>query len=109
MNRSKFGYDVDSFDVVSEVPNLRVIVIALSYGQDVPWHYHTNITDSFFCLEGPVVIEYGTRGESVKLNSGDRYEIPPGTPHRTSGVDRGPCKFLIVQGIGEYDFIPTAR
>lgn len=106
MNADNLGYEVDSFEIVSEVAGLRVIVIALASGQDVPWHFHTNIADAFFCLEGPLLIEYGSRGERVQLNSGDRFEIPPRIPHRTSTVDRAGCRFLIVQGIGEYDFVP---
>ena len=34
---------------------------ALAAGQCVPWHYHTEISDSFVCLEGPMVVE--TRAE----------------------------------------------
>ena len=106
MADDKLPYDVTSFDVVAEVPNLRVIVMELSAGQDVPWHYHTTITDAFYCLAGPMVIEYGNQGQSVTLNAGDSHRIPPGMRHRTRGANDGPCRFLIVHGIGPYDFIP---
>jgi hypothetical protein len=28
-------------------------------------------------------------------------------PHRVSGTDGDRCKFLIIQGIGRYDFVPN--
>jgi hypothetical protein len=31
--------------------------------------------------------------------------VPPKTAHRVHGEDGGPCKFLIVQGVGIYDFV----
>jgi quercetin dioxygenase-like cupin family protein len=31
--------------------------LSLAAGQCVPWHYHSEISDSFVCLEGPMVVE----------------------------------------------------
>ena len=48
--------------VQGRMPRLRVargvlIVLTLAAGECVPWHFHNNITDSFVCLEGPLVVE----------------------------------------------------
>jgi quercetin dioxygenase-like cupin family protein len=44
-------------ELVAEGADLRVQVLTLAAGQCVPWHYHTDISDSFVCLEGPMVVE----------------------------------------------------
>jgi len=33
--------------------------------------------------------------------------VPPKTAHYVHGAADGPCKFLIVQGVGVYDFVPV--
>ena len=43
------------------------------------------------------------------LTPGDMTAIKPGQPHRVSGVDGDRCKFLIIQGVGDYDYVPEAN
>ena len=99
-------YEVEDFELVEQVPNLRVVVFTLAAGQCVPWHIHTQITDKFFCLEGPMTVEHRGELATAELNVGDSYVVTPNTPHRVSGKEGGRCRFLLVQGIGTYDFIP---
>ena len=40
------------------------------------------------------------------LLPGETASVGAGQPRRVSGVDDGRCKFLIIQGVGEYDFVP---
>ncbi|GIS90907.1 MAG: hypothetical protein CM1200mP20_09480 [Pseudomonadota bacterium] len=40
------------------------------------------------------------------LKPGETTAVPPNQPHRVSGVNDGRCKFLIIQGVGDYDYIP---
>ncbi|MBT5895848.1 MAG: hypothetical protein HOH61_08095, partial [Rhodospirillaceae bacterium] len=37
---------------VMEGADMRVTVLTLAEAECIPWHYHTEITDSFVCLEG---------------------------------------------------------
>ena len=88
---------------VMEGSDMRAQILTLAAGQCVPWHYHSTITDSFFCLEGPMVVETrAPRAEHV-LNPGERCTVPPKTAHTVHGRDGGPCRFLILQGVGVYD------
>lgn len=100
------GYKIDHREVIAESEGLRVQILTVGAGQCVPWHHHTNITDTFFCLDGPMVV--ATRGpdESHRLMPGDRCAVPPKVAHRVAGEDDGPCRFAIVQGVGAYDFVP---
>lgn len=105
--RSRSDYEIAGREIVAEGADLRVQVLTLAEGQCVPWHYHSEITDSFVCLEGPMVVETRAPRHSYRLEPGKRCSVPPKTAHYVHGEDRGPCKFLIIQGVGTYDFIPV--
>ena len=92
---------------IAEAPGLRVRELALSPGQCVPWHRHSRITDTFFCMEGPMVV--ATRDPEARhvLQPGGTLAVPPGTPHRVTGLDDGPCRFMVIQGVGQYDYVPV--
>jgi len=104
-NRNRGSYEIAGSEVVSEGVDMRVSVLTLAAGQEVPWHYHSDITDSFVCLEGPMLVETRAPRNAHRLEPGERCAVPPKTAHRVQGEGGGPCKFLIVQGVGIYDFV----
>lgn len=105
--RSRSNYEIAGREIVAESADLRVSVLTLAAGQEVPWHYHNEITDSFVCLEGPVVVETRAPRQTYRLEPGQRCTVPPKTAHHVQGEDGGPCRFLIIQGVGVYDFVPV--
>ena len=40
------------------------------------------------------------------LKPGETYAVAPLIGHRVAGVDDQPCKFMVVQGVGQYDYVP---
>lgn len=106
MNDGHPGYEIADLDKVAETPDVRVRVLTLAQGQCVPWHRHTRITDTFFCLQGPMVVQTRNPDALVHLNCGESTAAVPGQAHRVSGRGDGPCRFLVVQGVGEYDYLP---
>ena len=104
---SRSNYEVSGREVVAEGADLRVQVLTLAAGQSVPWHYHSAITDSFVCLEGPMVVETRAPRNTYRLLPGQRCAVPPRTAHYVHGEDGGAFKFLIIQGVGIYDFVPV--
>ena len=92
--------EIRNRETVMEGEDMRVRVLTLDEGQCIPWHYHSEITDSFVCLEGPMVIETRAPRAEYVLGPGERCEVPPKVAHYVHGLDDGPFKFLIVQGIG---------
>lgn len=38
-----------------------------------------------------------------ELETGESYAVPPKTVHYIHGKDNGPCRFLLLQGVGVYD------
>ncbi|HKA45573.1 MAG TPA: cupin domain-containing protein [Burkholderiales bacterium] len=78
----------------------------LASGQEIPWHYHTAITDTTYCIEGTVQIESLGPSERVFLAAGQSHAVPPDRPHRITPHGSHPCRFLLVQGVGKYDRHP---
>jgi quercetin dioxygenase-like cupin family protein len=106
-NQTTSNYQIAGRELVAEGADLRVQVLTLAAGQCVPWHYHSAVTDSFVCLEGPMVVETRAPRNAWRLEPGQRCAVPPKTAHYVQGEAGGPCKFLIVQGVGVYDFVPV--
>jgi quercetin dioxygenase-like cupin family protein len=95
--------DIAGVEVVMEGQDMRAVVLTLAADQSVPWHYHSDITDSFVCLEGTMVVETRAPRAMNVLLPGQQCEVPPKTAHYVHGKDGSPCKFMILQGVGEYD------
>jgi quercetin dioxygenase-like cupin family protein len=97
-------YEVAEREILAETPELRMMVLTLPEGQKVPWHWHTNVTDRFFCMQGPMVVETRAPREVFELNPGETCFVPAKRAHRVTGKNGGPCKFCLLQGVGRYDF-----
>jgi len=100
-------YTIAGREMVAEADGLRVQILTLAAGECVPWHYHTKITDIFVGQEGTTVVE--TRAPRARhiLEPGAHCTVPPMTAHEVTGLDGAPCRFTIVQGVGEHDFHPV--
>ena len=105
-SRNRGTYEIAGHELVAEGADLRVQVLTLAAGQSIPWHYHSEITDQFVCLEGPMVIETRAPRAVIELKPGETHVVPAKRAHRVTGKDMGQCKFGILQGIGRYDFNP---
>jgi quercetin dioxygenase-like cupin family protein len=102
---SEGDYPIARTETVAEGADLEVSVLTLDAGQSVPWHYHSEITDHFVCLEGELVVETRAPRVEYHLMPGQRCAVPPKTAHYVHGRDGIACKFLIVQGVGAYDYV----
>lgn len=102
--RSRGTYEIAERELVAEGADLRVQVLTLAAGQCVPWHYHTEVTDSFVGLEGRTVVETRAPRGTYELKPGERCAVGPNIAHTVHGYDGGPCKFMVVQGVGTYDY-----
>ena len=100
-------YQVEQRSTVAETGSLRVRAFTLAAGQEVPWHYHSHVTDTFFCLDGTLSVETRSPQAHHRLKVGESCAVPPMTAHRVTGHDGRRVRFLIVQGVGTYDFCPV--
>ena len=99
-------YEVERRARHAERPGFRISELQISPTQQVPWHFHSNIRDTFYVLDGSIRIFMREPKAEVKLGVGETYVVPARRPHLViNGGDRS-ATFLILQGVGEYDFVP---
>lgn len=91
-------------EVILETENVRVRILVLDAGQATPWHFHSEVTDRMLCLEGRIAIEYQGPQERVELCPGERCEVTVKRLHRVVNLGSEIAKYLLVQGVGRYDF-----
>ena len=101
----QLSYKIEKYERLATVDGLRVSILTLATGEEVPWHRHSQIDDNFFCMEGPMQVEIRSPGSTKILELGETFKVPAGQPHRVSGLNGRACRFMIVQGIGNYDFV----
>jgi quercetin dioxygenase-like cupin family protein len=99
-------YEVERRAYHAERPGFRISELQLSPTQKVPWHSHTNISDTFYVLEGQMRLFLQDPKEEVNLKPGEVYVARPGRPHLVTNGGTKSLTFLILQGVGEYDFVP---
>ena len=71
------SYEVQKVTVIAKGADVQVRELTVALGEEVPWHFHTNVTD--WC------------------------RIDPGTEHRVTNGGDTVCRYLLVQS-GQYDF-----
>jgi len=95
-------------EVLIKTDNVSVRILELEEGQELPWHYHSQITDYVFALDGEIEVQLRSPEEKVALTPGQRYEVKTGRVHRVVNLCRRKTKYLLVQGVGKYDFNTAA-
>jgi len=98
------NYQVKKVEPIVASDDIQARVFTLAHGDVIPWHYHSESTDHYFVLQGTLTIE--TRGPDHRrvLTSGERYKISAGTAHCISNESAADCQFLLIQGVGKYDW-----
>jgi len=99
-------YEVERRAWHAQRPGFRINELQISPTQKVPWHYHTNIQDTFYVLEGRLRIFLRDPKEEVRLGPGETYTVAPRRAHLVTNGGDASATFLVLQGIGEYDFVP---
>lgn len=98
-------YTVRSIHVVARGADVLVREYTLDPGETIPWHRHSNVSDYYYGLEGRVVIETRDPAAHHELGAGQSATVTPPTVHLVSNRTAVPCRFLLIQGVGKYDFI----
>ena len=99
-------YEVERRAHHAERPGFRITELQISPSQKVPWHCHSRVQDTFYVLEGRLRIFLREPKEDVRLGPGDTCSVAPGRPHLVTNDGAASATFLVLQGIGEYDYIP---
>ena len=101
-------YEVERRARHAERPGFRISELQISPTQQVPWHCHSHIQDTFYVIEGRIRLRLRGPVEEVGLGAGDTYSVRPRRPHSVVNDGDSSATFLVLQGVGEYDYVPLA-
>ncbi len=96
--------DIADLETVAEAPDLRVVRLTLGPDDIVQWHWHTHIADHFICVKGEIQVETRAPKALHTLMPGQEIVVLAKTAHQVTNLTDGDSQFLIIQGVGEYDF-----
>lgn len=99
-------YEVERTQYHAERLGFRILELQISPIQTIPWHYHSHIQDTFYVVEGCVRLFLHDPKEEIVLEPGDTYSVRPRRPHLVVNGGRTSATFLVLQGIGDFDFVP---
>ncbi len=83
---------------------VRIVEFAIAAGASGPWHHHSHVVEQCCALAGAIVVEREDQSP-VRLAPGQRCEIPARVRHRVRNEATEPGGYLVIQGVGEYDFV----
>ena len=99
-------YEVERRQCHARRPGFRINELQISTTQTVPWHFHNHIQDTFYVLEGKIRIFLRDPKGEILLSAGQSYSVAPRRPHLVTNGGDDSATFLVLQGIGEYDYVP---
>lgn len=106
LNAAGRTYQVERRTYHAARPGFRIAEMQIGPTQTVPWHYHTETQDTFYVINGMIRVFMREPEEVVGLTAGKTYSVRPGRPHLVANAGDISAVFLIMQGIGEHDFVP---
>ena len=81
------AYPLEKRELIAEAAGLRMQILTLAAGQEVPWHWHSEVADTFWCMDGPMVIE--TRAPRDGGGAGAGADVRRPGPAGASGHRQG--------------------
>ena len=90
--------------MIIRTKDVRVRIIELRSHEVADWHYHTEITDNMFCLIGSITVRLKEPDEEFVLSPGRRCGVMKGRVHQVANAGVDIARYLLVQGVGNYDF-----
>ena len=91
-------------EVLLKTQNARVRIIELGPREVAFWHYHNEVTDNMFCLSGKTSVRLKDPDEETFLLPGQRCTVAQGRIRQVVNAGENSATYLLVQGVGHYDF-----
>ena len=105
MSQHPQPYKVRRIHVVAKGADVLVREYTLDSGEFIPWHHHTIVSDYYYGLEGKVLVQTRNPAARHDVGVGETATVTPPTAHHVSNPAGEPCRFLLIQGVGQYDFV----
>jgi mannose-6-phosphate isomerase-like protein (cupin superfamily) len=98
------------FDIKAAGSDMRdqfsLCEVVMTKMAEPPLHVHHREDEAWYVLEGKLRIFVRDPKEEVRLGPGESYAVRPGRPHLVTNGGETSATFLVLQGIGEYDYVP---
>ena len=101
-------YQPQAVELIVDTPTVRVAEIILAPHTDTPPHEHTDVEEVCYCLEGQLSCQAEGQEPTV-LRAGQKKTFPAGSDHQLLNRSDAPCRFLLIHGVGRFNFVPTAN
>jgi quercetin dioxygenase-like cupin family protein len=98
-------YAVKHTETIMADSAIRARLFTLAPTEIIPWHRHSAVTDHYFVLRGHLTVDTRLPDVRTDLSTGDRFQITPGVDHQLANSGSSDCEFLLLQGVGVYDWI----
>lgn len=85
--------------------DFRMVETELAQSEQLPWHYHNTVADTFYVISGEMKLLIESPSEEVYLNPGQTYTVAPRRPHSVVNHGTGPMYFVLLQGFGNHDYV----
>jgi quercetin dioxygenase-like cupin family protein len=102
------AYEVERRSHYAARPGFRIAEMQIGPTQTIPWHYHSKSQDTFYVISGTIRIFTREPEEEICLTVGQTYSVRPGRPHLVANAGDASAVFLVLQGMGEHDFVALA-
>lgn len=99
------NYRVKSIEPIMTGSDVQARLFTLAPGEAIPWHLHRASADHYFVLEGELTVGTREPEDARTLRVGRDYRIAPGTAHLITNRSTADCRFLLLQGVGKYDWV----
>jgi quercetin dioxygenase-like cupin family protein len=102
------NYRVKSVRPVMVGSDMQARLFVLAPGDTIPWHHHTNASDHYFVLDGILTALTRYPEQTHSVAAGSHFAIVPGTAHLITNRSTTDCRFLLLQGVGSFDWVREA-
>lgn len=93
-------------EIIIQTEDVKIRILELQPYEIGPFHFHTEITDYMFGISGEIIVSMKNPTQKIFLKPGFQCKIDPERVHRVSNnLKSETSKYLLVQGVGTYDFI----
>ena len=91
-------------EIIIKTDDVRVRIVELAAQEVAALHRHSEVTDNMFCLTGRMSVRVKDPDEEFFLRPGERCTVARGRAHQVVNANPGRATYLLVQGVGKYDF-----
>lgn len=97
---------IRAFETLLSTDEVQVNHMVLAPGEEVPWHFHNHVRDTFYVRRGPVKIYTREPEGATTIGAGEILQTRDRQPHRVVNESDHEASVVPIQGVGTFDFQP---